>query len=220
MKKRGFTLIELLIVVAIIAILAAIAIPNFLEAQVRSKISRVKTEIRTIATAMESYYIDYKSYPPSWATVDISSDHTGTYVPCLTTPISYISTYPYDIFKVKASGGGGAGGALGSGDTGLGMWPFRYPLYCITAFGVWQTTFVVSGEDIWIPTVAFVCWSWGPDLTSPSIPDPGGVLVDESQGNRGEIRYDPTNGTLSYGDVIWWSGGYNQWDPGHVIQYW
>ncbi len=52
---KVFTLIEILIVVAIIAILAAIAVPNFLEAQVRSKVSRTKSDMRSVATALESY---------------------------------------------------------------------------------------------------------------------------------------------------------------------
>src|SRR5210317_2224960 len=64
MKRiKAFTLIELLIVVAIIAILAAIAVPNFLEAQIRSKVSRVKSDQRSLATAIESYYVDNNSYP-------------------------------------------------------------------------------------------------------------------------------------------------------------
>jgi len=62
-RKKGFTLIELLIVVAIIAILAAIAIPNFLSAQVRSKVSRAQSDMRTINTALESYYVDNNDYP-------------------------------------------------------------------------------------------------------------------------------------------------------------
>ncbi len=64
--KKGFTLIELLIVIAIIAILAAIAVPNFLEAQVRAKVSRVKADQRSLATGLESYYIDNNSYP-AWS---------------------------------------------------------------------------------------------------------------------------------------------------------
>ena len=63
-KFSGFTLIELLIVVAIIAILAAIAIPNFLAAQTRSKVSRAKADMRTAATGMEAYRIDNSNYPP------------------------------------------------------------------------------------------------------------------------------------------------------------
>ena len=61
---QGFTLIELLIVVAIIAILAAIAVPNFLEAQTRAKVSRSKADLRTLATGVESYALDWQKYPP------------------------------------------------------------------------------------------------------------------------------------------------------------
>ena len=60
--QKAFTLIELLIVVAIIAILAAIAVPNFLEAQTRAKVARVKNDHRTIATALESYFVDNNQY--------------------------------------------------------------------------------------------------------------------------------------------------------------
>jgi len=53
--KRAFTLIERVIVVARVAILAAIPIPDFLEAQVRAKVSRAKTDMQTIAVAEEAY---------------------------------------------------------------------------------------------------------------------------------------------------------------------
>ena len=64
-RPTAFTLIELLIVVAIIAILAAIAVPNFLEAQVRSKVSKSRNDMRALATALETYKIDTNRYPPS-----------------------------------------------------------------------------------------------------------------------------------------------------------
>ena len=83
--RGGFTLIELLIVVAIIAILAAIAVPNFLEAQTRSKVSRAMSDLRSLGTAVESYAVDHNVYPPNTLTFDSTS------LTPLSTPIAYIT---------------------------------------------------------------------------------------------------------------------------------
>lgn len=92
MKKNvsGFTLIELLIVVAIIGILAAIAVPNFLNAQIKAKVSRAQSDLRAIATAVQMYTLDHNTPPPS--THPSLGDTTGGYVRFnLTTPIAYLS---------------------------------------------------------------------------------------------------------------------------------
>src|SRR5256712_10764992 len=62
-NERGFTLIELLIVVAIIAILAAILIPNFLRARAQSQVAATKGNLKNVATALESYFVDSAAYP-------------------------------------------------------------------------------------------------------------------------------------------------------------
>ena len=61
-QQKGFTLIELMIVVAIIGILAAIAIPNFLRFQLKSKTTEGKVNIAAIRTAEESYLAEFGSY--------------------------------------------------------------------------------------------------------------------------------------------------------------
>ena len=67
-NRKGFTLIELMIVVAIIGIIVAIAIPNLLNAIQRAKQRRTMGDIRSIATAMEAYSVDLNRYPPAAGT--------------------------------------------------------------------------------------------------------------------------------------------------------
>src|SRR5687768_8381540 len=93
-RYHGFTLIELLIVVAIIAILAAIAVPNFLEAQTRSKVSRAKADIRAIGIGLEGYHVDTSRYPP------MPEDLTERVIRLkrLTTPVAFLSSVPFEVF--------------------------------------------------------------------------------------------------------------------------
>ena len=73
LKKKGFTLIELLIVVAIIGIIAAIAIPNLLNAIQRGKQKRTMADMRAIGTAVESYAVDNNRYPAGGSAVSGTS---------------------------------------------------------------------------------------------------------------------------------------------------
>jgi type II secretion system protein G len=73
-NERGFTLIELLIVVAIIAILAAILIPNFLRARAQSQVAASKGNLKNVATALESYFVDAAAYPQ--ASTALEPDYT------------------------------------------------------------------------------------------------------------------------------------------------
>lgn len=103
---KAFTLIELLIVVAIIAILAAIAVPNFLEAQVRAKVSRAKSDMRSLATAIESYTVDNNQPPPaSRASTESgnwpNSQSFNARLASITSPIAYVSSLPVDVFRLQ-----------------------------------------------------------------------------------------------------------------------
>ena len=98
----AFTLIELLIVVAIIAILAAIAVPNFLEAQVRSKVSRAHTDMRTLAIALEAYTQDWDRPPLDFTEwyyrYGVATWERHYCYRQLTTPIAYITSWLNDPF--------------------------------------------------------------------------------------------------------------------------
>lgn len=199
-KFKGFTLIELLIVVAIIAILAAIAVPNFLEAQVRSKVSRGKADMRSIATAIESYRVDANKYPPDFQYYQLGGGGGGTnqFALCclgrLTTPIAYMSTLPYNVFRYRQ---------------GLGAWdgdPMWYGYKADQAWRDFVLPSVVNDPDA-ILTYHWVLVSVGPDqkanngewaMFGEKILETVGPFAGGGSG----CLYDPTNGTVSDGDIV------------------
>jgi len=189
MRKNtaGFTLIELLIVVAIIAILASIAVPNFLEAQTRAKVARVRSDLRTLATGIEAYTVDsnrppYDGVPGSahWGWVNSQA--------LMTTPIAYLSVVMRDVFQ-----DGTMGEATLAGHTNF-LAPGTHSFDYSTA--VWQQ---VPTDPIfairWNRTIGNSQWkisSPGPDLRFVNAGSYFGL----------EQLYDPTNGTISLGDIL------------------
>lgn len=78
MKKRGFTLIELMVVVVIIGILAAIAIPNFVKVIDRAKVASCKANMKTLQTTVEAISVDYMGRYPDDA-VDLDDELPGNF---------------------------------------------------------------------------------------------------------------------------------------------
>jgi prepilin-type N-terminal cleavage/methylation domain-containing protein len=190
---KAFTLIELLIVVAIIAILAAIAVPNFLEAQTRAKLARSRADMRTVAIALEAYRAESNAYPPNDGLYNVLPRQ-------ITTPVAFVATgLLVDPFSDKE----------------------RHPVYGELAryytYGkvVSRRQFPIEVQAGCAPAIevldmpgfnpgAFARYGdWrlvgnGPDRTYSSrafLPvDP--VLLGS------DIPYDPSNGTVSWGNLL------------------
>ncbi|MBD3267494.1 prepilin-type N-terminal cleavage/methylation domain-containing protein [bacterium] len=145
-SRKAFTLIELLIVVAIIGILASIAVPNFLNAQLRAKIARVKSDMKSLSTALESYQIDHNAYPDfnAWETPARYHPISFHLIP-LTTPVSYIGTVDMQDPFLKVANAGGYDDEVERHSYNYRNYnnfkdPFKFNVWCLNSMGPDMTT--------------------------------------------------------------------------------
>jgi len=189
MKTKGFTLIELLIVVAIIAILAAIAVPNFLEAQVRAKVSRAKTDMRSIAVAIEAYTVDWNRGPIGYnegsEVLNLWDAVTRHYAyNRMTSPVAYLGSVARDPFTVYVIVHDTAGNA----SKALDYYEYQHCEYWGGRGGT-REVFYNKGYVWYLRSI-------GPDrvIGRPMFTD---MVANKNPDNV----YDPTNGTVSNGEI-------------------
>jgi prepilin-type N-terminal cleavage/methylation domain-containing protein len=226
--RRAFTLIELLIVVAIIAILAAIAVPNFLEAQTRSKVSRVQADMRSIATGLEAYRVDYSKYPivieAAYRTnnyqgaaqymsfISVNQNNALITMTTLTTPIAYLTSIPGDPFIDKNKQASSTQRQTGYFFANIELAHQMMP--------VWNGAKNISGpiETVYLNGPNRAGKSYGMSwLLSSSGPTREGrqngnpvsealIFANDSRWEyfrSGEVTtYDPSNGTVSHGIIM------------------
>ena len=228
--QKAFTLIELLIVVAIIAILAAIAVPNFLEAQTRAKVSRAKSDMRVYATALEAYYIDYNSYVPcsTFGIVSRGINAAAGAKPVferLSSPVAYLTSgILQNAFgaKSRTTNADAQSTADAPTFTALSQQELGDPAYKSYLFqsgnDSGRTAYSGSNGAVSAPasgnmkSTLWILHSPGPSNIYFNL---GGVLANSSitggAANSNfdqcvKLIYDPTNGTVSSG-AIWRVGG-------------
>lgn len=183
---KGLTLIELLVVLLVILTLALIAIPPFINAQLRAEIARVNQDLQYLESAIEFYYLDHKRYPESSDDKVLSRAGQGQSVADglirLTHPVRYIDHLPEDRFR---------------------DWRILDNSEVVYHFGSGSPNGVKRREHV-LP--AWILVSIGPDnsLTSKGIDNfPFGTRVTE---------YSPENGLRSEGDIVRYGGEWTHGD--------
>ncbi|MDP8243505.1 MAG: hypothetical protein P9L94_05435 [Candidatus Hinthialibacter antarcticus] len=185
----AFSFVEVLIVIGILVILATMAVPKFMIAQVRAKLSQNLTDMKYISESLEAYRLDHKVYPPwrqarAWVNVD---DHMHPLVIRyyrLTTPVAYIGQVPIDPFVNYED------------EAELEQWGDAYDYVEVTNGDnevdpdAWGHQFRING--------------WGPDGVNSYAG--GREFNNAAEGcpaGSPLFVYNPTNGLVSYGDILW-----------------
>ena len=213
-KAAAFTVIELLIVIAIISIIAAIAVPNLMSANIRAKVSGVKADMGSIAIALEDYKVDYGKYPKD---------------PRFSRPST---SYASDVIAEPDEAFDGKDGTDSDGNDAIGLGYLVYPEAGVEPRYLKRIAgdpFNNNGEEDWngssgahnhhysyytgrwdsVSGTSVECaagdppqyWalvSWGPDK------DENVTSYEDAKDavNNGTDLYDPDNGITSSGDIV------------------
>jgi prepilin-type N-terminal cleavage/methylation domain-containing protein len=208
-SHQAMTLMELVTVISVISVLAAIAVPNFLEAQVRSKVARTHVDLASLGMALRAYQSDWGQYPPNHPRIQQDLDRLAKRPLGMTTTTLITTDGEADGFTGKSDDGKPTARQVFYGPTlarlttplaYMGEIPkdtfgtYRYPnppvSLILTGIPAGQRT---AGYGFAPP---FLLLSAGPSLRiQPINPSNGTITI-----------YDPTNGTISHG-VIGNAGG-------------
>lgn len=213
-NSKAFTLIELIVVTAIIAVLCSMAVPHFLQAQTRAKVTGARSNLRVLSQATEAYRVDWNGYPA--AVQRIPEDPYGilsdVQLAVLTTPRSYVSPTAFrDPFgKVKQQN------LIGAMTFQVESTDFPIPevpnpnrsllYYNYLDFADW------TGNPL-VRACGVATLSIGPDRQDTfgvfrPFPEEALPPLARRVGLRHPLdtEYDPTNGCISRGDLIRFAG--------------
>jgi prepilin-type N-terminal cleavage/methylation domain-containing protein len=205
-RRSGFTLLELLVVLGVVLILTAIALPNLLQSQVRGQVTMARSHTRAVAQGLDLYWVDHHRFPSS--TPRFPSDPLGIIshhqLSALTSPVGYISPNalfdPFGVVEVQIYDPGLNAGndfpKLEQPNTERGLLYFHYPS---VAFQRREPGLLIQGAS---------AISIGPDrkdsLASfrPLAMETFRRLVPSTLASHPyNTVYEPTNGTRSSGDI-------------------